>query len=139
MTKNKRTYVPWDIETAVWKMLTSNFGQTHVCAFVFFLIEVNEDITSAHSVSTLYNQRRHIFLQDICKKVDIDVIPQTWGEINWRLQWSTPAIAEKNGRHQTWRGNVEDHRKSCFPGVRSIYINTVNNSWPANIYTILKV
>lgn len=58
-------------------MLTSNFGQTHVCAFVFPLIEVNDDITSAHSVSTLYNQRRHIFLQDICKKVDIDVIPQT--------------------------------------------------------------
>lgn len=122
MTKNKRTYVPLDIETAVWKMLTSNFGQTRVCAFVFFLIEVNDDITSAHSVSTLYNQRRHIFLQDICKKEDIDVIPQTWGEINWRLQWSTPAIAEKNGRHQTWRGNVEDHRKSCVPGVRSIYI-----------------
>lgn len=58
-------------------MLTSNFGQTHVGAFVFYLIEVNDDITSAHSVSTLYNQRRHIFLQDICKKVDIDVIPQT--------------------------------------------------------------
>lgn len=58
-------------------MLTSNFGQTHVCAFVFFLIEVNDDITSAHSVSTLYNLRRHIFLQDICKKEDIDVIPQT--------------------------------------------------------------
>lgn len=58
-------------------MLTSNFGQTHVCAFVFPLIEVNDDITSAHSVSTLYNQRRHIFLQDICKKEDIDVIPQT--------------------------------------------------------------
>lgn len=58
-------------------MLTSNFGQTHVCAFVFFLIAVNDDITSAHSVSTLYNLRRHIFLQDICKKEDIDVIPQT--------------------------------------------------------------
>lgn len=58
-------------------MLTSNFGQTHVCAFVFLLIEVNDDITSAHSVSTLYNLRRHIFLQDICKKEDIDVIPQT--------------------------------------------------------------
>lgn len=58
-------------------MLTSNFGQTHVFAFVFFLIEVNDDIMSAHSVSTLYNQRRHIFLQDICKKEDIDVIPQT--------------------------------------------------------------
>lgn len=42
----------------------------HVCAVVFVLIEVNDDITSAHSVSMLYNQhlqiRRHIFLQDIC-------------------------------------------------------------------------
>lgn len=50
----------------------------HMFVLLFsFLIEVNEDITSAHSVSTLYNQRRHIFLQDICKKEGIDVIPQT--------------------------------------------------------------
>lgn len=63
-------YVLRDIKTAVWKILTSNFGQTRVCAVVFVLIEVNDDITSAHSVSMLYNQhlqiRRHIFLQDIC-------------------------------------------------------------------------
>lgn len=64
-------YVLRDInKTAVWKILTSNFGQTRVCAVVFVLIEVNDYITSAHSVSMLYNQhlqiRRHIFLQDIC-------------------------------------------------------------------------
>lgn len=120
------------------------WSNTCLCFCFLFDWSINDDITSAHYVSTLYNQRRHIFLQDICKKEDIDVIPQTWGEINWRLQWSTPAIAEKNGRHQTWRGNVEDHRKSCFTVWEAfIYTklcwNTVNNSWPANIYTILKV
>lgn len=90
------------------------WSNTCLCFCFLFDWSINDDITSAHYVSTLYNQRRHIFRQDICKKVDIDVIPQTWGEINWRLQWSTPAIAEKNGRHQTWRGNVEDHRKSIM-------------------------
>lgn len=59
------------------KQLFEKCLRVTLVTFVFLLIEVNDDITSAHSVSTLYNQRRHIFLQDICKKVDIDVIPQT--------------------------------------------------------------
>lgn len=54
------------------KQLFGKFLQATLAklAVVFVLIEVNDYITSAHSVSMLYNQhlqiRRHIFLQDIC-------------------------------------------------------------------------